>query len=176
MHWSLPLLRKLLPENLNQRLPEAQCDPTHNDDEKVQIYNSNTNELLKEVQVNGMKRVSRRKLRTLCIDGISILWGKTLAHVTYCENETGVIAHFSDGSNYSGDIIIGADGPKSKIRETLFGVEKAKSKPVGVVQNTTLVKYKDAAKSLHIRSGNPLFYLGYNPDGIVNFVSSTYLD
>ena len=119
-----------------------------------------------------MKRVSRRKLRTLCIDGISIEWGKTLTNISYGEGGQGLTACFTDGSTYEGDVLIGADGPRSKVRELLLGAEKARSKPLGVVQNTTLVKYGDAEKALHVRSGNPLFYLGYNPDGIVNFVSS----
>jgi 2-polyprenyl-6-methoxyphenol hydroxylase-like FAD-dependent oxidoreductase len=119
-----------------------------------------------------MKRVSRRKLRSLCIDGLSIEWGKTLTNISYGEGCEGLIAYFSDGSTYEGDILVGADGPSSKVRELLLGAEKARSKPLGVVQNTTLVKYNDAKKALHVRSGNPLFYLGYNPDGIVNFVSS----
>lgn len=119
-----------------------------------------------------MKRVSRRKLRALCIDGLDIQWGKTLTEIEYRDDgEEGVVARFADGSAYEGDIIVGADGPRSKVRELLLGTEVARSKPLGVVQNTTLVKYGDAKKALHVRSGNPLFYLGYNPDGIVNFVS-----
>jgi len=41
-----------------------------------------------------------------------------------------VTVHFSDGSTYIGGILIGADGPKSKIRELLVGVEKSRNTPV----------------------------------------------
>lgn len=118
-----------------------------------------------------MKRVSRRKLRNLCIDGLDIKWGKTLTGIKYSDDGEKVTAHFADGTEYRGDLIVGADGPRSKVRELLLGTERARSQALGVVQNTTLVKYGTAEKALHVRSGNPLFYLGYNPDGIVNFVS-----
>lgn len=46
----------------------------------------------------------------------TVLWGKAFTH--YEEMEDGrVRAHFADGSNEDGDILIGADGSKSKVRE-----------------------------------------------------------
>lgn len=172
VHWALPIFGKILPEGHVQRMTETQCDPSHTGDQRIQIYNSKTNELLKEVPNDGMRRLSRRKLRNLCLDGLDVQWGMTLTNVTFGEGSNGVKAHFADGTTYQGSIIVGADGTRSKVRELLLGAEKAKSKPLEVVQNMTVVKYGDAAKALHVRSGNPLFYLGYHPDGIVNFVSS----
>ncbi|KAL8731725.1 MAG: hypothetical protein Q9181_004193 [Wetmoreana brouardii] len=171
IHWSLPTLKGILPDNLSQRLTEAQCDPSHQDDHSVQIYNSSTNELLKEISSADMKRLSRRKLRSLCIEGLDVKWGKTLTNLSYGEDGKGVTAHFADGSSYEGDLVLGADGPRSTVRESLLGAEAAQSKPCGIVQNMTLVKYGDAEKALHVRSGGPLFYLGYNPSGIVNYIS-----
>ena len=171
IHWSLPTLRSILPSHLAERLTEAQCDPTHTDDDAVQIYNAESGQLLKEVgSPAGMKRLSRRKLRHLCVEGLDIQWGKTLSNITYAEDNTAT-AHFTDSTTITGSLIVGADGPRSKVRELLLGPEVAASKPVGVVQSMTLVKYPTAAQALHVRSGKPLFYLGYHPAGIVNIVS-----
>ena len=40
------------------------------------------------------------------------------------QDETGVTAHFQDGGSERGDLLIGADGIHSRIRERLFGEEK----------------------------------------------------
>jgi salicylate hydroxylase len=40
------------------------------------------------------------------------------------QDETGVTAHFEDGTSERGDLLIGADGIHSQVRERLFGEEK----------------------------------------------------
>ena len=40
------------------------------------------------------------------------------------QDETGVTAHFENGTSQRGDLLIGADGIHSQVRERLFGVEK----------------------------------------------------
>ena len=40
------------------------------------------------------------------------------------QDESGVTAHFQDGASERGDLLIGADGIHSKVRERLFGEEK----------------------------------------------------
>jgi len=42
------------------------------------------------------------------------------------QHETGVTLKLQDGAEFSGDVLIGADGIKSTIREKLFGPDKAK--------------------------------------------------
>jgi len=69
---------------------------------------------------------------------------------------------------------VGADGPKSKIRELLLGIETATSKSFGVVYNMAIVKYGDAEKSLHVRSAHPVNSLAYNPKGKLNIIASKW--
>ena len=169
----MPYLEELLPPELFARLHQAQPDPTYRRaNETIELRNSGTGDLLKEILVPGMKRISRKKLRSLCGEGIDVQWGKTLVDVTIDDVEDVVTAHFADGSTYQGDVLIGADGPKSKVREMLLGIEKARSSPVGINYNTAIVKYGDAEKSKYIRSFHPVALLGYNPTGRFHFISS----
>jgi 2-polyprenyl-6-methoxyphenol hydroxylase-like FAD-dependent oxidoreductase len=93
-----------------------------------------------------------------------VQWGMTLIDVTIDvtidDEKDGVTAHFADGSTYSGDILVGADGPKSKVREMLVGAEKARSSPVGINYNKAIVKYGDTEKSKYIRSFHPVGVTG----------------
>jgi flavin-dependent dehydrogenase len=177
IHWSIPILEKILPPNLANRLFEAQCDPglRTGPDHTIQFRNSETGDVLKTISTPNMKRVSRKKLRALCAEGIEVQWGKALNEVVYTKDGQRVSAHFSDGSIYQGDILVGADGPKSKVREILLGVEKARSTPLEIVYNMSIVKYGDAEKSLHVRSGHPQNLFGYCPKGIFSFIAGIYL-
>lgn len=50
--------------------------------------------------------------------GIKILWGKKLQNITTTNNI--VTAHFEDGSDVSGDCVIGCDGIHSRVREIII--------------------------------------------------------
>jgi 2-polyprenyl-6-methoxyphenol hydroxylase-like FAD-dependent oxidoreductase len=160
--------------DLSNRLCEAQCDPrlVTNLDSTIELLNSETGDVLKTISTPYLKRVSRKKLRALCTEGIEILWGKTLVDVTYESNGESLTAHFTDGSTYYGDVLVGADGPKSKVREILLGAEKARSTPLDIVYNMSIVKYGDAKKALHVlQSGHPQNSFGYNPNGIFSVLA-----
>jgi hypothetical protein len=176
MHWSIPILEKLLPTELFIRLFETQCDPTLNrgSAETIELRNSGTGEVLKIIPTPNMKRVSRKKLRSLCAEGIQVHWGKTFEEVTYDSDGNGVTAHFAGGLNYRGDVLVGTDGPKSKAREILLGPEKSQNTTLEIVFNIVMVKYGDAKKALHVRSGHPQNLLGYNPNGIHTVIASMY--
>ena len=74
IHWSLPLLESLLPEDLTARLKEAYNDPfveTPLQDE-IPIYNGLTGKIMKALPIPRTIRVSRRKMRAFCSQGIDV--------------------------------------------------------------------------------------------------------
>uniref|UniRef100_A0A8H7KDQ2 FAD-binding domain-containing protein n=1 Tax=Bionectria ochroleuca TaxID=29856 RepID=A0A8H7KDQ2_BIOOC len=81
LHWSLPALRKLLPENLVARLPEAYVNRAavqSGDVSRFPFFDLSTGEL--KTQSPALPewqriRVSRQKLRELLATGVDIQWG-----------------------------------------------------------------------------------------------------
>lgn len=89
LHWSLPLLESLLPNDLSSRIYEAYVDPSLNWEQPplncMRMYNGLTGEVMKEFPVKGkIVRVSRQKLRALVAEGIDVKVILTLDSVVEC--------------------------------------------------------------------------------------------
>ena len=122
-----------------------------------------------------MIRVDRNRMRKLCSEGIEIKYGKVFTELKYGASCKGVTVGFADGTVVEGDIIIGADGPRSAVREHLLGREKACPTPLGLDSMMATVNYADAETALLLRGADSLFSMGYNPAGTMNFVGSKSL-
>ncbi|KAH8697961.1 hypothetical protein BGW36DRAFT_379745 [Talaromyces proteolyticus] len=112
-------------------------------------------------------RADRAKLKEVLSTGLSVEYNKHFQR--YEETESGVIAHFADGTVVPGNILVGADGAHSIVRKQLLGHEKAMnySLPVEVCMGeTTLNKseyeqiFKDFAKSWYLAEASALFFCG----------------
>jgi len=73
-------------------------------------------------QRNPSQQVQRSELHTVLREhataaGAKIHYGKRLVDVT--ETANGVTAHFADGSSATGDVLIGADGVRSRVRTAI---------------------------------------------------------
>lgn len=169
IHWSLPQLEALLPPDLRIRLKETQNDPFLDAEEQdeMRIYNGLDGTILKALPIPRTIRVSRRKLRSFCSQGIDVKYGHDLASISY--EKDGVTAVFKNGSSVSGTIVIGSDGPKSAVRSLILGPEAAVT-PLEVVHSNVAVKYGDAEKAKFIRSAHPVFSLAVRP-GVLSFLS-----
>jgi 2-polyprenyl-6-methoxyphenol hydroxylase-like FAD-dependent oxidoreductase len=68
--------------------------------------------------VDSDKSVSRISLRQVLLAGLHdvVHFGKTFTHYEVAPDAT-VIAHFTDGSTATGDILVGADGGNSRTRQ-----------------------------------------------------------
>ncbi|KAH6717106.1 hypothetical protein BKA61DRAFT_718859 [Leptodontidium sp. MPI-SDFR-AT-0119] len=169
IHWSLPQLEALLPPDLRVRLKEAQNDPFLDapDQDNMKIYNGLDGTILKALPIPRTIRVSRRKMRAFCCQGIDVKYGYELANIRY--EEAGVTAVFTNGELVAGSIIIGSDGPKSKVREVILGSEAAVT-PLEIVHSNVAITYGDAEKAKFVRSAHPVFSFAVKP-GLLSFLS-----
>lgn len=176
IHWSLPLLADLLPAGLLTRLAkEATVDPSL--DYKTpptngsRIYDGLTGKVVKELSSESvLLRVSRRKLRTFCTEGIDIKSGHTLDSFQCNNDGTTITATFRNGEKHTGTVLVGADGPRSDVRSHLLGPEKAKVSPQkGVVSISTIVQYGDAEKAAFVRSAHPVWSMMIHPEAFIFF-------
>lgn len=73
LHWGQEYLTKLLPAHLVPRLRETRCDPEITEDEVslhgVPYVDAFTGDLIAEIPMQGVNRVSRMKLRRFLTDG-----------------------------------------------------------------------------------------------------------
>ncbi|KUJ18827.1 FAD/NAD(P)-binding domain-containing protein [Mollisia scopiformis] len=165
IHWAVPLLQPLLPDNIWQRLNTTQPDPdyTPKPTDTFSLYNGATGELLKTLPTGGMRRVSRSRMRALFSEGIEVNYGKTLSSISFNENGNGVFAHFSDGTSTSGDVLIGTDRPRSKVRDLIVR-EGSDASSSGVIMADVRSKYT-AAQALELRQHAALTTVAFHPNG-----------
>lgn len=73
LHWGQEYLAKLLPAHLVSRLKEIRCDPELTENEAslrgVPYVDAFTGDLIAEIPMQGVNRVSRMKLRRFLTDG-----------------------------------------------------------------------------------------------------------
>jgi hypothetical protein len=74
IHWSLPQLEALLPSELNEKFKDAQADPFWDPPEQdfFNLYSGLDGTLLKALPIPRTVRVSRRKMRAFCSQGIDV--------------------------------------------------------------------------------------------------------
>ena len=77
LHWALPLLKSLLPDQLASRISEAYVDSsldwTQSPLDRMRMYNGLTGDIMKDIPIKGqIVRVSRRKLRTFLTGGTDV--------------------------------------------------------------------------------------------------------
>lgn len=162
----MPLFKKLLPEHLIEKLPEALCNPDLKFDEESEslpVFSGETGELLFKNKVPGARRVSRQRLRGLLaheLDEAGIIrWGKRLAGFSHGEeSEAGPVQlQFEDGTTYDANYVLGADGSSSKLRQLLFDKdEAARVQLSGFMFATAIVQYGDAAKVQAVLKTHPV--------------------
>ncbi|KAK3312333.1 FAD binding domain-containing protein [Apodospora peruviana] len=142
LHWSLPALRSLLPDELIDRLPETYVDleaVERGEASTFSFFDLSTGELKgasPKAPESQRIRVTREKLRRLLATGIiDIQWGKAFSSSSYNQDADAIVALFEDGSTCFGGILVGCNGSRSRVRrDVLPEYENEMHKiPVGVL-------------------------------------------
>lgn len=179
LHWGSTHIASCLPDNLTARFNEAYADPSLSTDAVtgLPIYNGKTGDLLLEMGAEKPVRVSRKKMRNLFSEGIDVQYGKRVVRAYVIEDSSShdngrVKVEFEDGDHAVGDLVVGTDGAKSRLREAIVGVEEAELTTIPV--NLINFPYKfDAELSLRIREHNKIFINSIHPDhGTMYWLSS----
>ena len=173
LHWSAPALQSLIPSQLWARIQSAQVDP-HTPTKEVDIlrfHNGRTGELMKGVEIQKFYRLRRNKLQALLSEGLEVYWGKTLKDIVYLEDGKGVKAVFEDGTDTTGSMLIGTDGPRSSIRSILVGPDTAKPTPIDFATTMCFTSYS-RERALFLRSAphHPLFQIAPHPDSYYSWL------
>ncbi|CAD0095884.1 unnamed protein product, partial [Aureobasidium vineae] len=160
LHWSLPLLESLLPDELSSRIQETFVDPSLDWSQPpldcMRMYNGMTGEIMKDVPIKGkIVRVLRKKLRALVAEDIAVKYNHSLTDIRYNPDNT-VTAIFVDGTEETGSLLVGADGPRSAVRNLLFDGTEAAVKPLeNVIHTNVTFRPGDADKAMFLRSAHP---------------------
>ncbi|KAL8956290.1 MAG: hypothetical protein Q9183_006348 [Haloplaca sp. 2 TL-2023] len=117
-------------------------------------------------EIEKFYRLRRSKIRALLLEGLDVSWGKSICDITYSDDGKTVTAHFSDGTQDTGSLLIGTDGPHSATRGILVGEERSKCTPIDFAA-TMCFSTHPRDKALFLRSSphHPLFQAAPNPSG-----------
>ena len=167
LHWAVPGLRSLIPEPMWANIQSAQVDPHYQTGkgETVPFFHGESGAVLAQLRMDFLYRLHRNRFRDLLADGLEIHEGKALINITYSDDGRVVTAHFADGSDDSSSILVGADGPKSAVRNLLLGPEKSKTQILDYASTMCFTKYtRDQALFLRSAPAHPLFQVAPHPE------------
>jgi hypothetical protein len=78
------------------------------------LFNSETGSKLKELLVGQIIRVSRRKMRALCKEGIDVQYEKEIVGLDFDDNSKHATLILKHNTKARGTMVVGADGPPSR--------------------------------------------------------------
>ncbi|KAG8531886.1 uncharacterized protein KY384_003522 [Bacidia gigantensis] len=126
IYWAQAPLAECLPQPVQDAISKAQVKPHAKIDEgaTMPILNAETGEVLMRAPTPNVLRLNRARLREVLAQAIDVKYGKRLKSVEKGDDGKGVIATFEDGTTASGNLLVGADGAKSRVRQALLGAER----------------------------------------------------
>ncbi|KAH8426430.1 FAD-dependent oxidoreductase [Aspergillus melleus] len=159
LHWALPALYELLPEDVKAQLPETFVNKeavSNGDKGRYQFFDLATGEALCSVPAAERIRVSRSRFRQLLTSGVDVHWSKTLEDVQY--HDDSVTVRFEDGTSYRGSIVVACDGSRSRVRKSLYPSNYRNAPlPIQLLGATTRYSVEQAAA---VRALDPFFFQG----------------
>ena len=168
MHWAVPSLQSIIPEDIFARIQSTLTDPNTpvplND--TLRFFNGQNGELINEISSLPVYRLRRSKIRALLMEGLDVREGKRLVDVEYSKDGITVTAKFADGAEDTGYLLVWSDGPHSSVRTLLVGAENAKTTSIDYA---TIMFFSTLPRelTLALRSApyHPLFQCILHPSG-----------
>lgn len=170
LHWGAPSLKALLPVHLWDRIQSVQVDANHPTAERdsLNFFNAQTGEVMASIPVRYFYRLRRRKLRGLLVEGLDIRYGKELRSVEYSTDGELATACFEDGTSISSQVVVGTDGARSTLRQTLLGPQCGSTQRLPYSATFVQARYS-AEQARFLRQFHPLYLAGINPAGYFSF-------
>ncbi|KAF2281276.1 FAD/NAD(P)-binding domain-containing protein [Westerdykella ornata] len=165
LHWGAPALKSVMPEDMWSRIQSVQVDPSEptKAQDTLSFVRGDTGETMVAVPVSYFYRLRRSKLRELLAQGVDIQYNKRLCDISYAEGGRSVTAHFVDGSQATGSILIGADGARSTTRRLLLGPDTASINRLPYAATFVQQKFPKE-QALYLRKFHPLYLASAHPD------------
>ncbi|CAL8584300.1 hypothetical protein XPA_009904 [Xanthoria parietina] len=172
IYHAMPQFNECVGEDISSRIPTVLVDPIRgfSDQDVFPIINGQTGEILMKLPTPNVVRLNRSKFRALIAEGLDIQYGKRLRDIQCPSGTDTVIVHFEDNTTVTGNLLIGADGANSRVREFLLGREKAALQPLAVF-GCGAVESLSADISRKIRDINDLYFVAYHPEGPCAFMA-----
>lgn len=174
MHWAIPCLRELIPEELFSTIEAAQVDPRWpiSENDRLELKNGSTGELIKSVDSSKFYRLRRDKFRRMLLQGIKVCWGTELTGIEYSDDGRTVAVYFSDGTKDVGSLVVGTDGPHSRVRQLLVGEDNARVEPTEFATTMCFTQHtREHALFLRAPPHHPLYQVGAHPQGTFAWLS-----
>ncbi|KAF7985518.1 hypothetical protein HWV62_3739 [Athelia sp. TMB] len=121
LHKIIPVLQQIVPPEA-PAIESTSVTAGHPGMDTVGWYDSKTGEPMDvgSIWVPGKSiRINRAKFRQYLLTGLPVKWGCHFTHYEIIEGGA-VKALFEDGTTAIGDILVGADGLRSRVRNTLY--------------------------------------------------------
>src|SRR5690242_19395088 len=121
--WARPYLLGLLPDEIGSRLDTCAVDPSIDcaaiGEDRIVLYNGQTREEAFAFPIPRAKEMNIRKLRIMLAESLDVQYEKKFSRYETIQNGR-VRVIFEDGSSQEGDVVIGADGAGSQVRQCLI--------------------------------------------------------
>ncbi|KAK6221020.1 hypothetical protein LQW54_001592 [Pestalotiopsis sp. IQ-011] len=166
LHWGAKHLENLLPAHLRVRIKEPRVDPHHEMTEPIPYVKGQTGEVVGTVYTEGITRVSRKKLRHFLSDGedLDIRYNKRIQRLAFDGPGETVTAYLEDGTQDTGNFVIGCDGSRSKVREYIAGVDEARQQDLGITMINIPSAHYTKEQALKNRDLHPVVKLSFHPE------------
>ncbi|KAI8229394.1 hypothetical protein K4K57_003959 [Colletotrichum sp. SAR 10_99] len=149
LHWATHNIDECLPADLAANLKDAQTDPyadiPQEASKTIPMYNGKTGDLVTHVAADGPRRVHRGRLRDFLRTGLDVRFGREMQSFSV-ENGVVTAAFNNEGEVWTGAFLIGADGPRSKVRDASLPENATDLTPAPVVVLVSLSYWPDDAE------------------------------